>query len=137
MRRGFGLRRRRLCRGPMHSGVQRYSTVSKRVPMRWGGGLCSNPGAVGWSVFKRGVDGRSHTVPCLYLLLPVGDWAERPTIVDMQPEHTLLKRVWADFWFFLTNYKAWWLTPILVILSALALIAAFGEETGVVPFIYR
>ena len=55
----------------------------------------------------------------------------------MQPEHTLLKRVWADFWFFLTNYKAWWLTPILVILSALALIAAFGEETGVVPFIYR
>ncbi|MEC8023249.1 MAG: DUF5989 family protein [Myxococcota bacterium] len=49
----------------------------------------------------------------------------------------MLKRALGDFWYFLTHYKAWWITPIVVILTLLALIAAFGDDTGVVPFIYR
>ncbi len=48
----------------------------------------------------------------------------------------LFKRFAADFWFFLTHYKAWWMTPIAVILLGLALLAIFGEDPAVAPAIY-
>ena len=56
---------------------------------------------------------------------------------DATSREFLLKRALDDFWYFLTHYKSWWITPIVVILTLLALIAAFGDDTGVVPFIYR
>ena len=53
------------------------------------------------------------------------------------PRTSVLRRAAADFWHFLTQYKSWWITPIVIILGLLALVAAFGDETGIVPFIYR
>lgn len=41
-----------------------------------------------------------------------------------------------DFWTFLTRYKAWWITPIVLILLALAALAFFSDDTGVLPGIY-
>ena len=49
----------------------------------------------------------------------------------------MLSRFLADFRYFLVNYKLWWITPIVVILALLALLAFFSEDTGVVPGIYR
>ncbi len=49
---------------------------------------------------------------------------------------TALRAAGADFWHFLTHYKAWWITPIVVILGVLGLVAAYSEEPAVVPFIY-
>lgn len=41
-----------------------------------------------------------------------------------------------DFWHFLTHHKAWWITPIVLILLLLAAVAAFTDDTSLVPFIY-
>ncbi|MFT7622999.1 MAG: hypothetical protein ACI9WU_002174 [Myxococcota bacterium] len=42
----------------------------------------------------------------------------------------------ADFRHFLVHYKAWWITPIVLILLSLALFAAFADDTAVRPWIY-
>ena len=47
-----------------------------------------------------------------------------------------LRRVASDFLFFLRHYKAWWITPIVVILVLVGLLAAFTDDPQVVPFIY-
>jgi hypothetical protein len=47
-----------------------------------------------------------------------------------------LRRVASDFWFFLKHYKAWWITPIVVILVLVGVLAAFTDDPQVVPFIY-
>ena len=44
-----------------------------------------------------------------------------------------LRLFWDDFRHFLVHYKAWWITPILVILLGLALFAAFADDTNVLP----
>jgi len=58
------------------------------------------------------------------------------TVNDLTPPDPE-KRGFADLWYFLTHYKAWWMTPIAVILLLLALLAAFTDDPAVVPFIYR
>ena len=42
----------------------------------------------------------------------------------------------ADFWHFLTHYKVWWITPIVVILLGLAAVALLTDDPTVIPFIY-
>jgi hypothetical protein len=41
----------------------------------------------------------------------------------------------AEFLYFLSHSKKWWLLPILVVLGAVGLLAMFGAS-GVAPFIY-
>ena len=48
----------------------------------------------------------------------------------------MLRRFLADFRYFLVHHKAWWITPIVVVLALLALLAVTTEDTGVIPFIY-
>lgn len=40
-----------------------------------------------------------------------------------------------ELWWFVVDYKAWWLTPILIALLALSAIAVLNG-TGAAPFIY-
>jgi len=47
-----------------------------------------------------------------------------------------LKELITDFWYFLTQYKAWWITPIVLILVVLAIVAMTTDDPAVVPFIY-
>lgn len=41
-----------------------------------------------------------------------------------------------DFWFFLKERKAWWLTPIVAVLLLLTLLIVVSEKAAVLPFIY-
>ena len=40
-----------------------------------------------------------------------------------------------ELWWFVVDYKAWWLTPILITLLALSALAILNG-TGAAPFIY-
>ena len=40
------------------------------------------------------------------------------------------------FWFFLVERKAWWMTPIFVVLAMLVLLIIVSEKAAVLPFIY-
>ena len=48
-----------------------------------------------------------------------------------EPQLTFVR----EFWLFLCENKKWWLVPILLGLSILALVAALSA-TGLAPFIY-
>ncbi len=41
-----------------------------------------------------------------------------------------------DFWDFLRHEKAWWLTPIILVLLAMVAFILFAESSPVLPFIY-
>ena len=41
-----------------------------------------------------------------------------------------------DFWFFLRERKAWWMTPIALVLLILVVLILVGEKAAVLPFIY-
>jgi len=41
-----------------------------------------------------------------------------------------------DFWDFLRHKKAWWLTPIVVVILAMVGFILFAESSPVLPFIY-
>jgi Family of unknown function (DUF5989) len=41
----------------------------------------------------------------------------------------------AELWVFMLNNKKWWLTPIILVLVAVGVLAVLGG-TGVAPFIY-
>ncbi len=41
-----------------------------------------------------------------------------------------------DFWFFLRERKAWWLTPIILVLLVLTVLIIVSEKAAVLPFIY-
>lgn len=41
-----------------------------------------------------------------------------------------------EFWRFLMENKAWWITPIVVILGGLVVLIAYTEGNGIAPFIY-
>jgi hypothetical protein len=41
----------------------------------------------------------------------------------------------AEMWAFMLNNKKWWLTPIILVLVLVGLLAVLGG-TGVAPFIY-
>jgi hypothetical protein len=49
---------------------------------------------------------------------------------------SMLGRFFADFRYLFIHHKAWWITPIVVILVVIALLAVFSDDTGVIPFIY-
>jgi len=43
----------------------------------------------------------------------------------------------AEFWDFLVNNKAWWLTPIILVLILVGVLVVLGSGAGAaVPFIY-
>jgi hypothetical protein len=42
----------------------------------------------------------------------------------------------ADIWGFLKVRKAWWLTPILVMLGLMGLLIVAGQSGVIAPFIY-
>ena len=46
------------------------------------------------------------------------------------------KGIPSELYYFLKNYKKWWLTPIILFLLCLILMSIFSE-TPVLPFIYR
>lgn len=41
-----------------------------------------------------------------------------------------------EVWYFLKVRKAWWLTPIIVMLILISLLIIFGQSSSVSPFIY-
>lgn len=49
------------------------------------------------------------------------------------PEHRSLMR---EFWDFIVHEKAWWMTPIVVVLLAMVAFILWAEATPVLPFIY-
>jgi len=46
------------------------------------------------------------------------------------------KSLIAEFWDFLKVRKAWWLTPIIVMLLLISVLIIFGQSSAVSPFIY-
>ncbi len=42
----------------------------------------------------------------------------------------------ADFWDFLVHEKAWWMTPIVLVLLAMVGFILYAEASPVLPFIY-
>jgi hypothetical protein len=42
----------------------------------------------------------------------------------------------ADFWDFIVHEKAWWMTPIVVVLVAAVAFILFAEANPVIPLIY-
>jgi hypothetical protein len=42
----------------------------------------------------------------------------------------------AEFWSFIVHEKAWWMTPIVLVLLAMVGFILFAEATPVLPFIY-
>jgi hypothetical protein len=42
----------------------------------------------------------------------------------------------ADFWDFLVHEKAWWMTPIVIVLLAMVGFILYAEASPVLPFIY-
>lgn len=58
---------------------------------------------------------------------------QKPDFMDAakQPRTGVLRELWA----FLASNKRWWLTPIIVSLILLGLLAALGS-TAAAPFIY-
>ena len=41
-----------------------------------------------------------------------------------------------EFWMFLKERKAWWLTPIIVSLLLIGVLIVLGGESAAAPFIY-
>ena len=41
-----------------------------------------------------------------------------------------------EFWGFLKIRKAWWLTPIIVMLLLVGVLIIFGQSSALSPFIY-
>lgn len=46
------------------------------------------------------------------------------------------KSILGELWDFLKVRKAWWLTPILLMLVLVAVLIVFSQSTGVSTFIY-
>ncbi|MSQ00396.1 MAG: hypothetical protein EXR71_00715 [Myxococcales bacterium] len=42
----------------------------------------------------------------------------------------------SEFWYFLVHEKAWWMTPIILVLLAMVAFILFAEAAPVLPFIY-
>jgi hypothetical protein len=50
----------------------------------------------------------------------------------MAKNRTLL----AEFWLFLKERKAWWLTPIILVLLIVGALIVFSHSSALSPFIY-
>ena len=46
------------------------------------------------------------------------------------------KSLLGELWAFLKVRKAWWLTPIILLLILVGLLIIFGQSSAVSPFIY-
>ncbi|MFH0860529.1 MAG: DUF5989 family protein [Candidatus Altiarchaeota archaeon] len=46
------------------------------------------------------------------------------------------KSLIVEMWDFLRVRKAWWLTPIVIMLLLVGILIVFGQSTAVSPFIY-
>jgi len=46
------------------------------------------------------------------------------------------KPILVEVWDFLMERKAWWLTPIVIMLILVALLIIFGQSSAVSPFVY-
>lgn len=46
------------------------------------------------------------------------------------------KSLIGEFWDFLKVRKAWWLTPIIIMLVLVGILIIFGQSSSVSPFIY-
>jgi len=46
------------------------------------------------------------------------------------------KSLVGELWDFLKVRKAWWLTPIIILLLLVGVIIVFGQSSAVSPFIY-
>jgi hypothetical protein len=41
-----------------------------------------------------------------------------------------------EFWDFIVHNKAWWLTPIIIVILAMVAFILFAESSPVLPFVY-
>lgn len=46
------------------------------------------------------------------------------------------KSLLAESWDFLKERKAWWLTPIIIMLVFVGVLIIFGQSSAISPFIY-
>jgi hypothetical protein len=46
------------------------------------------------------------------------------------------KSFFRELWDFLKERKAWWLTPIIIMLLLVAILIIFGQSSAVSPFVY-
>ena len=44
--------------------------------------------------------------------------------------------IFREFWYFMKYQKAWWLTPIILVLLGLGLLVVFTSSSPLAPFIY-
>lgn len=44
--------------------------------------------------------------------------------------------LFTEIWDFLKVRKAWWLTPIVIMLLLVGILIIFGQESAISPFIY-
>jgi hypothetical protein len=62
---------------------------------------------------------------------PMSDANAKPPIITTRKQGLV-----RDFYDFLVHEKAWWLTPIIVVILALVAFILFAESSPVLPFIY-
>lgn len=58
---------------------------------------------------------------------------ETPNQVELPQQSTSLVR---EFWDFIRYNKAWWMTPIVLVLLAMVAFIIWAESSPVLPFIY-
>jgi len=46
------------------------------------------------------------------------------------------RSIFIDIWDFMKENKAWWLTPIIVMLVLVGVLIVLGQSSSVSPFIY-
>jgi hypothetical protein len=46
------------------------------------------------------------------------------------------KSILVELWDFLKVRKAWWLTPIIIMLILVGILIIFGQSSAVSPFVY-
>ena len=55
---------------------------------------------------------------------------------DQPPPVSHNKSFLGEIWDFLKIRKAWWLTPIIIVLMLVGLLIIFGQSSAISPFIY-
>jgi hypothetical protein len=55
---------------------------------------------------------------------------------DLSPLELHQPGIIGEFWDFILHNKAWWMTPIVLVILAMVLFILFAESSPVLPFIY-
>ena len=63
-----------------------------------------------------------------------GTPSQTPT--PQSPQLPQQRGLMREFWDFIVHEKAWWMTPIVVVLLAMVAFILWAEATPVLPFIY-